>query len=317
MKILVLGKVASITHWLEDCVDAWRADGHIVEVAATRNPLIHPAIERLALAAPLGAPLARHIARVARRFAPDLIVAIGGYHISGAILEPLRALPDRPALLGWVGDLFTAQSARSAALFDAVFYTDTGLVAMHAALGVATPAHYLPHAANPHRIGAPAGTRVNRLVFVANPTAHRRSVVDALRSPIVLYGPGWTAFPHVAHEIVARRVSRAAVQRLYANHLGALNIRNEHNVLSGLNQRNFDPCLAGTPVITDRQDDLEHCFEPGREVLVYADADELNAIHERLLTAPDEAARIGEAGRARVLAEHTYGRRLRTMRALV
>ena len=317
MKILVLGKVASITRWLEDCVAAWRADGHDVRVSATRNPAIHPAIENLALARPIGAPLAGHVAGIARRFNPDIIVAIGAYHVPLVILEHLRALPDRPPMLGWVGDLFTPQSARSAALFDAVAYTDKGLLAMHQGLGITTPAHYLPHAVNPYLGGRPNRDRENRLVLVANPTAHRRQVVGALKSPIALHGPGWTAFPGVAHEIVARRIDRETVRRLYETHLGVLNVRNEHNVLSGLNQRNFDPYLAGTPVVTERQDDLEDCFEPGREVLAYGDADELNDLHERLLAAPQEAARIGRAGRARVLAEHTYARRLQAMTALM
>jgi spore maturation protein CgeB len=89
-----------------------------------------------------------------------------------------------------------------------------------------------------------------------------------------------------------------------------MHVRNERNVMVGLNQRHFDPCLAGTPVVADNQDDLPLCFEPGREMLVYRDVDELNDLYVRLRRDPERAAAVGAAGRRRVLAEHTYGHRL-------
>lgn len=312
MKILIVGKVASVTHWLEDCGAAWRADGHDVRVAASRDPRIHSSIEAVLLARRFGAPLAAAIARRARRFAPDLIVAIGAYHIPIPVLEHLVGLPGRPPIVGWVGDLFSPGAKTAATLLDAVAYTDGGLLALHGRLGFAAPALYLPHAVDPHAAKPDLGSTVrqHRMVFIANPTDRRRQVVAQISSPISLYGPGWTSFLGVDHQIADRRVAPGELQALYGRHLAALNIRNEHNVLSGLNQRNFDPYLAETPVVTDAQGDLERCFEPGREVLVYRDVAELNDIHARLRREPAEAARIGRMGRARVLSEHTYPRRL-------
>ena len=312
MKILIVGKVASVTHWLEDCAAAWRAEGHEVRVAATRDPRLQVRIEALLLAKRLGAPLAAAIAGRARRFSPDLIVAIGAYHIPIAVLEHLAALPARPPIVGWVGDLFSEAAAPAAMLLDAVAYTDSGLMALHGALGFAAPARFLPHAVNPHAEPPAIGSaeRQHRLVFIANPTDHRRRVVAQISAPISLYGPGWRPSQGVDHLIVGRRVAPKDLQSLYGRHLAALNIRNERNVLSGLNQRNFDPYLAGTPVVTDDQGDLERCFEVGREVLLYHDATELNDIHARLRREPAEAARVGRRGHARVLAEHTYARRL-------
>jgi spore maturation protein CgeB len=316
MKILVIGKVASITHWLEDCVAAWRAEGHQVRVAASRNPAIPLALEAMLLSPASGAPLARRIAAGARRFSPNLIVAIGAFHVPAIVLEHLAAWPGRPPVLGWVGDRFDPTAARSAALLDAVLYTDRGLLARHGQLGFGGRAYYLPHAANPFA-NSPAGRQGRGpMVFIGNPTDHRRAVVRGLRSPIALYGPGWSKTAGVAHEIVARRIGPQKVRQLYRQHLAALNIPNEVNVMTGLNQRNFDPCLAGAPVVAEFQADIEACFEPGREVLVFRDVDELNAIHDRLLAHPEEAAQIGAAGRDRVLADHTYRRRLEAMMAL-
>ena len=317
MKILVIGKVASITNWLEDCVSAWRADGHEVAVAASRNPAVSPAIEKVGLARFIGAPLARRIRRSAELFSPDLIVVIGAYHVPRVILEEVGSLPGRAPMIGWVGDLFDAGAEKSAALLDLVAYTDSGLLSLHREQAFSSPARYLPHATGQNMVEPTSAERKTSMVFVGNPTGHRRAIVSGLRSPMVLYGPGWLAEGRVSHEIVARRIAKAALPQIYGGHLAALNIRNEHNVLDGLNQRNFEPCLADCAVVAEQQADLELCFDPGREVLVYDDIDQLNAIQEHLVADPEWAMAIGRAGHRRVLADHTYARRLKSIVALV
>ena len=310
MKLFLLGKSASVTHWLEDAAGGFRAAGHAVEVGFTRRPWLSPAAER-ALEGVFAAAITRRI----RRFDPDLMLVIGAFHAPPALLEAVAAIPGRAPLVGWVGDLFDDSARSIAALYDAVNYTDSGLVNLHATLSFAPPARFLPHAVTPAGAVASDGARENRRVFIANPTPARRAVVDALTSRITLYGPTWAPGPGVGHEIRGGRVGNHRLRGLYAAHALALNIRNERNVVSGLNQRNFEPCVAGAALITDAQADLDRCFEPGVEVLAWHDVDELNAHHARLLGAPDEAAAIGERGRRRVLADHTYARRLEVLTA--
>jgi spore maturation protein CgeB len=306
VKIYVLGKISSITYWLEDTVDAFRADGHEVRVGVTRHPWLNAALEGA-----LHAPIAARIGRGIRQFAPDFILGIGAYHISPSILEAIADRNRPPPLVGWVGDDFADTPELVTDLFDLVGYTDSGLLARHQDLGFTAPAFYLPHAVNQRRAPtrAPAH-RAARMVLVANPTPHRRQVVDAIAAPVVIYGRAWSTRPGTAHDIHAQRVRPRDLMDIYEGNLAALNIRNEYNVLNGLNQRNFDPYLVATPVVTDDQPDLQRCFEPGQEVLVYRGADDLNDIYERLRRAPRDAARVGENGRRRVLAEHTYGHRL-------
>ncbi len=308
MKLFVLGKRASITHWLEDCVAALIAEGHEVRVGVTRDPRLSLGLDTLA-----EGPRAAALAKVVRRFGPDLILAIGAYHIPPAILRAVTAVPGRPPLVGWVGDIFTEAARASAALLDTAAYTDTGLKARHESLGFPGKALYLAHAVNPHLAAPAARPRRPMMLFVANPTPLRRAVICALSEPMVIMGPAWAKFDRVAHEIHARRVAPSELAGLYASHLAALNIRNEGNVLDGLNQRNFAPYLFSTPVVTEAQADLAAAFEPGQEVLVYRTGEELVDIYARLQGAPLEAAAIADRGRRRVLAEHTYGRRLQSL----
>ncbi len=310
MKIFLLGKGASITHWLEDAAAAFAGEGHEVAMGLVRRPWLAAPLEA-ALAGPIAARLRRRIIRQA----PDLILALGAFHVPAPILEAIASLPGRAPLIGWVGDRFDESARALAGHYDGVGYADSALLAQHEASKFSSAAIYLPHAANPAGDWPPAESREGRMVFVGNPTPHRRAVALALNAPITLHGPGWTVAEGPHHQIHPRRLAPQALRGVYGRHLAALNIRNELNVLSGLNQRNFDPLLAGAALITDDQPDLERCFDPGAEVLVWRDLDELNAHHARLLAAPDEAAALGARGRRRVLAEHTYGARLKTLAA--
>lgn len=312
MKLFLLGRWRSVNHWLEDAAHAFAAAGHEVRTGFVRRPPVP-----LALETAFGPRIGEALARRVRRFDPHLILVIGGLHAPRPMLEPIAALPGRAPLVGWVGDRFEEAARPLADLYDLIGYTDTALKARHEALGLRSRTHFLPHAADPSGEWPAPARRARRMVFIANPTPDRRTVVAAVREPLALYGPAWRTSDGQHHEIHARRLPAAALRGLYGGHLAALNIRNEFNVLAGLNQRNFDPCLAGAALVTDDQPDLSLCFEEGVEVAVWRDLDELNAIYQRLLGEPDFASDLAERGRRRVLAEHTYPARLKTLEALL
>ena len=256
--------------------------------------------------------IARRLAR--RRI--DVVLAIGGFHERGAVLRAMRAVPHRPPIVAWVGDSFDEAAAPVAELYDLVGHTDSALLARHRAFGFASPAIFLPHAADPSR-RRPRVPRSDRMVFIGAASPEREAVLACVREPVDVRGPGWRRKPTSPHHMQARRVPHAATARLYAGALAALNLRNPRNVVAGLNQRNFDPYLFGAPVVSDAQPDLERCFEPGVETLVWRDAVDLNGQYARLRRDPGAAARIAEAGLKRIQAEHTFSHRLRSiLRAL-
>jgi spore maturation protein CgeB len=74
--------------------------------------------------------------------------------------------------------------------------------------------------------------------------------------------------------------------------------------------RLFEAAACGTPVLSDRWEGLDSFFEPGREILLASTSGEAAAA---LDLPPDEAAEIGRAARARVLAEHTSDHRAREL----
>jgi spore maturation protein CgeB len=79
--------------------------------------------------------------------------------------------------------------------------------------------------------------------------------------------------------------------------------------------RVFEAAGAAACIVTDAWEGIELFLEPGTEVLVAADGDEVAALLADL--DPRVARAIGEAARQRVLAEHTYADRARQVEAVL
>jgi spore maturation protein CgeB len=69
--------------------------------------------------------------------------------------------------------------------------------------------------------------------------------------------------------------------------------------------RLFEAAACATPVISDRWDGIESLFEPGREIVLTDEAEEVLA----RLTSQLDGSEIGRAARERVLAAHTAAHR--------
>lgn len=83
------------------------------------------------------------------------------------------------------------------------------------------------------------------------------------------------------------------------------------------NMRLFEATGMGACLVTDAKDNLAELFEPGKEVVTYASADECMATVRDLTGHPAERQRIAAAGQARCLADHTYERRMAELVAIL
>jgi spore maturation protein CgeB len=103
---------------------------------------------------------------------------------------------------------------------------------------------------------------------------------------------------------------------MYARMARALVVVNRHNDAAegyANNMRLFEATAMGAAVVTETAPNLPDLFEPGEEVATYEDGDSLVAVVEGLLNDPERAARLGAAGRARTLRDHTYDHRVSTL----
>ena len=317
MNVFVLAKWGGTARWAEDVVEDLRFAGHTVHTFPTRNPRIDRSLERLLLSPAIGAPLTVRLIRMMRRLKPDLILGIGAFDdVSKIIFRQLSSMAGRPPLVAWIGDLFTAESADIANRFDLVAYTDTGFLDLHDRFGFASSCAFVPLAANRARLrrGTGVAQRLPRLAFVAAPTRGRRDTLSRLSEAIDVYGPGWGSGADLPpHRLEPRLIDADELASIYSMYTAVLNIRNENNVINGMNQRHFAPYLSGAPVVSDCQGDIPACLEPGVEILLYKDVEALSELCRAVRGDQDWALSIGEAGRRRVLAHHTYGARLQTI----
>lgn len=83
------------------------------------------------------------------------------------------------------------------------------------------------------------------------------------------------------------------------------------------NMRLYETTGVGTLLLTDPGRNLAELFDPGQEVAVYEDADDLVEKVSRYLAHPDERLRIAAAGQSRTLREHTYGRRIAELASIL
>lgn len=79
--------------------------------------------------------------------------------------------------------------------------------------------------------------------------------------------------------------------------------------------RIFEAAGAAACLITDAWKGIEAFFEPGREILVARNGDEVSEQVQRLTA--ERARRIGVAARRRALAEHTYAQRAEQVESLL
>jgi hypothetical protein len=84
-----------------------------------------------------------------------------------------------------------------------------------------------------------------------------------------------------------------------------------------IRQRTYLMLGAGACYLVERHPDLEHKFEPDRDLVAWTDTDDLRARVRELLGNEQARQRIGRRGAARAAAEHTTARRVETLRRLI
>jgi spore maturation protein CgeB len=125
----------------------------------------------------------------------------------------------------------------------------------------------------------------------------------------VLGGNGWTDKPMPENVTYVGHVYTRDHNAFNCTPRAVLNISRDSMARFGFSPatRVFEAAGAAACLITDAWEGIELFLEPGREVLVARDGDEVAALIE--LLDDERAAVIGRAARNRICAEHTYAHR--------
>lgn len=134
-------------------------------------------------------------------------------------------------------------------------------------------------------------------------------------SPVIVGDAGWlTTFPGEGR--TWKRVPELAyydeLPLFYP--LSDINCNVTSRQMQGaVNQRVFDVPACRAFLLTDERRQLTRLFEPGREMAVYRSGEELAELTARYLRDVPARRAMAETAHRRVLAEHTYAKRLGTL----
>ncbi|MPM77666.1 hypothetical protein SDC9_124674 [bioreactor metagenome] len=90
---------------------------------------------------------------------------------------------------------------------------------------------------------------------------------------------------------------------------------NIHGAQDGFTMRTFEACGVGAVQLIDRSD-VADLYEPGTEILVFKNEDELTELCRKCLADTPEMRRLREQGRRRTLDSHTFRHRAHDLEAL-
>jgi spore maturation protein CgeB len=260
---------------------------------------------------------------------PDMVLALAQAPLSGETLDRLTGR-GIPVAFWFVEDYRVLTYWRDAAPHYSYFFgiQKEDFAGELAAAGVRNYS-YLPTAAAPE-VHAPMhlsrgeteeyGSDVS---FVgAGYYNRRRFFLGLLDYHFRIWGSEWPLTPPLG-DIVQRdgaRIDTGTTVRIFNASPVNLNLHSslhhEGVVPSGdfVNPRTFEIASCGAFQLVDRRTLLGELFGPG-EMETFGDLAELRCKLDHFLAHPEERTRIAGRGRSRVLAEHTYGRRMEQLLA--
>jgi spore maturation protein CgeB len=177
-----------------------------------------------------------------------------------------------------------------------------------------------------HRRVAPEPRFAADLALLANRLPDREARVDAFflaaaralpSRRFLLGGSGWGDKPLPGNVRWVGHVPSPDHNAWNSTPRAVLNVARDSMAACGFSPatRVFEAAGAGACIITDAWEGIELFLEPGREVLLARDGEDV-AYHLDALTEERQRA-IGQAARRRVLASHTYADRARQVEALL
>ena len=331
MRILVIGPSLFLP-WVDYTTAALRRMGHTVEVRHCTNILL----DRLTLrkgkewtAGVPGLPGAleklragwherrdRALLKTAAEFKPELVLLMHGESLSAAFLQALKKQVRCPVVAWWVDNPFRHPIRELFPPYDSTFIFDRSYIPALKEAG-APRVEFLPCCADEtvyRPVELTPGQRrryASDIAMVAWRYDRRVEVARALDGlDLKIWGVGWKRDSLRAEE---RFVPDEEAALIYGACKIGLNVHAEQTKVAGPNTRSFELLAAGAFQLTDRVEGMEELLEPGKEVAVYGSPQEAREMAEHYLARPEERAAMAARGRERVLREHTYAHRMKTL----
>ena len=327
--------------WPNDTAQGLRRLGHRVSLVVNREPwAASPALaRRLGAEGPGPRWLARYqatqqrrrdrrLVRQIKRLRPDLVLMLNGALVGAEGFHEIRRAATGRLVSWWADDPgIDPAFMASAGLFDHICVFDRTYMPRLTAAG-ARRVHFLPCACNetvyqPMRLRPQEQQRFAcDISFVGWYYPERGPVLGALAGAgdlrLGIWGGQWDS-PEAqralngAPVLRGQAVSDRTPARIYNASKIGLNVHASQSRIGGVNTRAFELLACGAFQLMDAIEGIEELLTPGEEVVCYRSPEEAGRLAAAYLKDPEARRRIAARGRARVLDEHTYVHRLRTL----
>lgn len=258
---------------------------------------------------------------------PDLLLAMAQAPLDVHTLARLRAMGLGTAFWFVEDYRYLPYFRHLAASYDYFFHIQgPAMAAELSRLGVRHQA-CLPMAADPEVFRPINDIQVLEpyratLSFMGAGYPNRRNVFESLLDyDFKIWGTEWDLETPVGRRVQenGRRVTTAETVLIY--NAATINLNLHSSIFAHdldpdggfINPRTFEIAACGAFQLVDRRAPLTDFFEPGKEVAVFDSVNQLRSQIDFYLAHPDQAKEMAKQARIRVLAEHTYHHRLKTL----
>lgn len=239
-----------------------------------------------------------------KRFNPTLVVFIGAFFVPYELFALCKEKNIMTA--AWVGDIFGEEKKKYIPFIDKLYVSDSAFIAIAQALSF-KEVHFLQFGYNPNLHMNLQLSRRNAINFIGSYTNERDLTFQALKNcDFEIYGSHWEKLNATSKnwKVENKKIDQKKVALIYNTTQATLNVAQKINVVNCVNMRTFEAIACGNCMINDNVQDLEFCFEPGKEILVYSTFEELEDLTSKVFQDSIYTKRIAQNGYKRILGSH-------------
>ena len=325
MRIFVIGK-DNFLNWDLHVVSAFKNLGHQVEHFQINNRPWNIQFSRGILKGLLGKNRGNKISngmfinilkRRLESFKPDLIFFTSACFIPVEFYEVVNSLSFKPKIFAWEGDGGTNNLSNSSirTFVDVMFESENEYVKSN--ILEFKNIFNLPFCANINIYKKYDLKRENKFYFCGSWTEDRDEIFSQLTDyDIVFRGWKWDKLSSSSEKFDIK-LGTISVEEQINDYNRYYTVINKHqasnNPLSALNMRTFEVPACNTLLVNDYRKGIENYFDLDNEICTYKDILELKDILEKIKKEPNSFDKIRENGYKRVLNEHTYEHRMKSV----
>ncbi len=221
---------------------------------------------------------------------------------------------------------------QNAQFYDFIFTIQKGKCIEAIKAAGAGEVHYVPVACDP-ALHAPVVVTPEEKEKYGSPVSfmgagyHNRQQIFASLAdlPLKIWGTEWPTcrpFDRLVQD-GGRRIPPSEYVKIFSASDINLNLHSSHErdgvdpFGDFLNPRTFELASAGAFQLMDERSLLSECFEPGKEIVTFRNAQELKEKIHYYMDHPQERREIANRARARALKDHTYQHRVKDMLSII